>query len=103
MIFENKRLRELEQENQQWQQWYQAQQLPPQYPQYPQPYQPLPPPKAKKKAKKAKNKVNPNPLSNEAKMWIFITIVSFFALIIVKNWITDATTPQPERVEKRKK
>ena len=102
MIFNNNRLRELEQKNQQWQQWYQAQ-LPPQIPQYPQQYQQLPPPpKVKKKAKKAKNKVNPDPLSNEAKMWIFIAIMSFFAIIIVKNWITDATTP-PERVEKRKK
>lgn len=41
-------------------------------------------------------------LSNEVKMWIFIAIMSFFAIIIVKNWITDATSP-PERVEKRKK
>jgi hypothetical protein len=99
MIFGNQqqqRIAELEEQNRQWQLYYQTQMLPPTL-------TPPVPPKAKKKAKKAGNKVNPNPLSMEVKIWILIGILSFFALIIVKNWLTDATTTPPERVEKRKK
>jgi hypothetical protein len=100
MIFGNpnqQRIQQLEEQNRQWQLYYQTQMPPPQL-------IPPAPSKAKKKGKKKpQNKVNPDPLSMEVKMWIFIGIISFFAVIIVKNWITDATTTPPERVEKRKK
>ena len=49
----------------------------------------------KAKSKKAKSK------STRLVYWIFVFFLSFFALLIIKNWYIEATTT-PERVERKK-
>ena len=93
-MFNQSRIKELEMANQQWQQWYQTQQMP-QVQQVP--------PSTKKKGKKkqiAKSR-GAYAMSFEVKLWIAIIILSFFSVLIIKDWLTDIKTP--ERVERKLK
>lgn len=97
-MFNQSRLKELEMANKQWEQWYQNQQQAQFQPQF----QTMVTTEKKKKKNKqlAKNDIKAKPLSFEQKLWIAIIILSFFSVLIIKDWLTDIKTP--ERVEQRK-
>jgi len=92
---QSRKIAELEEANRQWAQWYAMQQLPQSLP-------PQIPTQTKKKKKKApKNKVNPNPLSNEAKMWFFILLLTVFSILVIKDWLSEATQIKPPKGQRK--
>jgi hypothetical protein len=95
-MFNQTRIKELEMANQQWEQWYQTQQSP----QF-QPFQQVPPTTKKKKKKHIAKSRGTGAMSFEQKLWIAIIILSFFSVLIIKDWLTDIKTP--DRVERKLK
>jgi hypothetical protein len=92
-MFNQNRIKELEMANQQWQQWYQTQQSPQ--------FQPFESTVKKKKKKQIAKSRGTDAMSFEVKLWIAIIILSFFSVLIIKDWLTELKTP--DRVERKLK
>ena len=89
-----------QEEKQVLEQYRQQQQMYPIPPQY---FYPNPPvtqvqqPKKKTKKKPPAKKIK---LSFEAKMWITIFILSFFSILIIKNWLNDIDSPPTKTIRR---